>query len=67
MANHGKSYDDYEMTFFNGMAGMGETITNSNLDVYTLAQSYAKNVVKIQVLIISVIQQQFGDRKQQIV
>lgn len=28
MANHGKSYDDYEMTFFNGMAGMGETIAN---------------------------------------
>lgn len=46
MANHGKSYDDYKMTFFNGMAGMGEAIANGNLDVCTLAQPYAENVVK---------------------
>lgn len=45
MARHGKSYNDYQMTFFPSMAGMGEAIANGRLDVCTLAQPYAQNVV----------------------
>lgn len=45
MAQHGKSYNDYQMTFFPSMAGMGEAIANGHLDVCTLAQPYAQNVV----------------------
>lgn len=45
MASHGKSYKDYEMTFFPSMAGMGEAIANGKLDVCTLAQPYAESVV----------------------
>lgn len=45
MARHGKSYKDYAMTFFPSMAGMGEAIANGKLDVCTLAQPYAENVV----------------------
>lgn len=45
MSRHGKSYDDYRMTFFPSMVGMGEAIANKALDVCTLAQPYAENVV----------------------
>ncbi len=46
MAKHGKSYDDYKMTFFPSMVGMGEGIASGTLDVCTLAQPYAESVVK---------------------
>ncbi|AKC69936.1 ABC transporter substrate-binding protein [Pandoraea oxalativorans] len=46
MASHGKSYKDYDMTFFPSMVGMGEAIANGKLDVVTLAQPYAENVVR---------------------
>ena len=46
MAQHGKSYDDYEMTFFPSMVGMGEALANGSIDVCTLAQPYAESVVK---------------------
>ncbi|VVE51322.1 ABC transporter substrate-binding protein [Pandoraea anhela] len=45
MAKHGKSYDDYKMTFFPSMVGMGEGIANGSIDVCTLAQPYAQSVV----------------------
>lgn len=45
MAKHGKSYADYKMTFFPSMVGMGEAIANGTLDVCTLVQPYAANVV----------------------
>jgi len=45
MSQHGKSYDDYRMTFFPSMIGMGEAIANKALDVCTLAQPYAEHVV----------------------
>jgi NitT/TauT family transport system substrate-binding protein len=45
MSQHGKSYDDYRMTFFPSMIGMGEAIANKALDVCTLAQPYAEYVV----------------------
>ncbi|ABI60274.1 MULTISPECIES: ABC transporter substrate-binding protein [Nitrosomonas] len=45
MSQHGKSYDDYHMTFFPSMIGMGEAIANKALDVCTLAQPYAEHVV----------------------
>lgn len=45
MSRHGKSYDDYRMTFFPSMVGMGEAIANKALDVCTLAQPYAEHVV----------------------
>lgn len=46
MSKHGKSYNDYKMTFFSSMVGMGEAIANGSLDVCTLAQPYAENVVR---------------------
>jgi NitT/TauT family transport system substrate-binding protein len=46
MAQNGLSYDDYRMTFFNGMPGMGEALINGSVDVCTLAQPYAESVVK---------------------
>ncbi|PYG01423.1 MULTISPECIES: ABC transporter substrate-binding protein [unclassified Thioalkalivibrio] len=46
MSQNGLSYSDYEMTFFNGMPGMGEALINGNVDVCTLAQPYAETVVK---------------------
>lgn len=46
MSKHGKSYSDYNMTFFPSMVGMGEAIANGSLDVVTLAQPYAENVVR---------------------
>jgi NitT/TauT family transport system substrate-binding protein len=46
MAQYGKSYDDYDMTFFPSMVGMGEALTSGNVDVCTLAQPYAESVVK---------------------
>jgi len=45
MSQYGKSYDDYRMTFFPSMIGMGEAIANKALDVCTLAQPYAEQVV----------------------
>jgi NitT/TauT family transport system substrate-binding protein len=45
MSKHGKSYADYKMTFFPSMVGMGEAIANGTLDVCTLAQPYAEQVV----------------------
>lgn len=42
----GHSYDDYQMTFFPSMVGMGEAIANGSLDVCTLAQPYAEQVVQ---------------------
>lgn len=42
----GNSYDDYKMTFFPSMVGMGEAIANGSLDVCTLAQPYAEQVVR---------------------
>ena len=46
MAQHGKTYDDYEMTFFPSMVGMGEALQSGKLDVCTLVQPYAESVVK---------------------
>jgi NitT/TauT family transport system substrate-binding protein len=46
MSQHGKSYKDYTMTFFPSMVGMGEALINATVDVCTLAQPYAENVVK---------------------
>jgi NitT/TauT family transport system substrate-binding protein len=46
MSKNGKSYKDYAMTFFPSMLGMGEGISNSAIDVCTLAQPYAESVVQ---------------------
>lgn len=46
MAQYGKSYDDYAMTFFPSMVGMGEALTSGSVDVCTLVQPYAESVVK---------------------
>lgn len=46
MSKHGKSYDDYRMTFFPSMVGMGEALAHGSLDVCTLAQPYAESVVR---------------------
>lgn len=46
MAQHGKSYDDYQMTFFPSMVGMGEALQAGTLDVCTLVQPYAETVVR---------------------
>lgn len=46
MSKHGKSYADYQMTFFPSMVGMAEALFNSAVDVCTLAQPYAESVVK---------------------
>lgn len=46
LSQHGKTYGDYQMTFFNSMVGMGEAIANAKVDVCTLAQPYAESVVR---------------------
>jgi NitT/TauT family transport system substrate-binding protein len=46
MSQNGKSYDDYKMTFFPSMVGMGEALVNGAVDVCSLAQPYAESVVK---------------------
>lgn len=46
MAQNGKSYDDYEMTFFPSMVGMGEALATGSIDVCTLVQPYAETVVR---------------------
>lgn len=46
LSKHGKSYNDYKMTFFPSMVGMGEALANGSLDVCTLAQPYAESVVR---------------------
>mgnify|MGYP006288502977 FL=1 len=46
MAQYGKSYDDYEMTFFPSMVGMGEALASGDIDVCTLVQPYAETVVR---------------------
>lgn len=46
MAQGGLSYDNYAMTFFGGMPGMGEALINGSVDVCTLAQPYAETVVE---------------------
>ncbi|MBF6057871.1 MULTISPECIES: ABC transporter substrate-binding protein [Thiomicrorhabdus] len=46
MSQNGVSYDDYDMTFFPSMVGMGEALINGSVDVCTLAQPYAEMVVK---------------------
>lgn len=46
LSKHGKSYKDYELTFFPSMVGMGEAIANASVDVCTLAQPYAESVVR---------------------
>jgi NitT/TauT family transport system substrate-binding protein len=46
LAQHGKSYKNYEMTFFPSMVGMGEALITGAVDVATLAQPYAESVVK---------------------
>lgn len=46
MSQYGKSYADYEMTFFPSMVGMGEALENGAVDVCTLAQPYAESVVR---------------------
>lgn len=45
MSQHGKSYSDYEMTFFPSMVGMAEALMAEDIDVCTLAQPYAHSVV----------------------
>lgn len=46
MAQNGKGYADYDMTFFPSMVGMGEALVSGAVDVCTLAQPYAESVVK---------------------
>ncbi|MFW5655849.1 MAG: ABC transporter substrate-binding protein [Roseicyclus sp.] len=46
MAQNGKTYDDYEMTFFPSMVGMGEALAAGDIDVCTLVQPYAESVVR---------------------
>ncbi len=46
MVQHGRSYKDYEMTFFPSMVGMGDALINGAVDVCTLAQPYAQSVVQ---------------------
>ncbi len=46
MAQRGKSYADYDMTFFPSMVGMGEALASGAVDVCTLAQPYAESVVR---------------------
>ena len=45
LAMHGKSYKDYDMSFFPSMVGMGEGISSAGMDVVSLAQPYAQAVV----------------------
>ena len=47
MSMNGKSYDDYEMTFFPSMVGMGEALASGAVDVCTLVQPYAESVVRM--------------------
>lgn len=46
MSQYGKSYEDYDMTFFPSMVGMGEALINGTVDVCCLVQPYAESVVK---------------------
>lgn len=46
MSKGGKSYNDYRMTFFPSMVGMGEALSSGAVDVCTLAQPYAETVVR---------------------
>ncbi len=46
MSQNGNSYDDYKMTFFPSMVGMGEALMNKAVDVCSLVQPYAESVVK---------------------
>lgn len=46
LSKNGRSYEDYELTFFPSMVGMGEAIANGSVDVCTLAQPYAESVVR---------------------
>lgn len=46
LAKNGKSYKNYNMTFFPSMVGMGEALIVGAVDVATLAQPYAESVVK---------------------
>jgi NitT/TauT family transport system substrate-binding protein len=39
-------YDDYEMTFFPSMVGMGEALIKESVDVASLAQPYGATVVQ---------------------
>lgn len=41
----GVSYEDYDMTFFPSMVGMGEALIQESVDVCSLAQPYAQSVV----------------------
>lgn len=45
MKKAGVSYDDYELTFFPSMVGMGEALIKSEVDVCSLAQPYGATVV----------------------
>lgn len=41
----GVSYEDFDMTFFPSMVGMGEALIQESVDVCSLAQPYAQSVV----------------------
>ncbi len=45
MKKAGVSYDDYRLTFFPSMVGMGEALIKSRVDVCSLAQPYGATVV----------------------
>lgn len=46
LSKNGRSYNDYALTFFPSMVGMGQAIANASVDVCTLAQPYAESVVR---------------------
>lgn len=45
MKKAGVAYDDYKLTFFPSMVGMGEALIESRVDVCSLAQPYGATVV----------------------
>jgi NitT/TauT family transport system substrate-binding protein len=45
MKKAGVSYDDYKLTFFPSMVGMGEALIKSDVDICSLAQPYGATVV----------------------
>lgn len=45
MRKAGVAYDDYKLTFFPSMVGMGEALIGSKVDVCSLAQPYGATVV----------------------
>ncbi|MBW3593718.1 MAG: ABC transporter substrate-binding protein, partial [Actinobacteria bacterium] len=45
MKKAGVSYDDYELTFFPSMVGMGEALIKADVDICSLAQPYGATVV----------------------